>query len=167
MLLVLSALIFHGLLGGIDVVLNHELSERLPQRLSAWQEQALHSAREALFALLFLGLAWFQWHGAWAWVIVALIAAELAVTLRDSVVEDRTRQLPVFERLLHAVLFINLGVYATLLAPHLWAWLHEPAALVSTNYGWPSYVLTLLGLLAVGWCLRDAVSYRRLRQVAA
>src|SRR3954453_13193552 len=85
--LVLTLLVLHGLLGGLDVVLNHELAERLPHRPGAAMEEALHAAREALFAALFLGLAWFEWHGAAAWLVAAVIACEVTVSTWDSVLE--------------------------------------------------------------------------------
>ena len=54
------ALIVHGVIGGIDVFLNHELLARLPSRPEAAGEERMHSARELLFALLFLSLAWWE-----------------------------------------------------------------------------------------------------------
>jgi hypothetical protein len=165
--LVLTLLVLHGLLGGLDVVLNHELAERLPHRPGAAMEEALHAAREALFATLFLGLAWFEWHGAAAWLVAAVIACEVAVSTWDSVLEDQTRRLPPLERVLHVALLINLGAYTTLLVPHWLAWRALPSAVAPVSHGWQSLALTALGLAAIAWCLRDALSSRRLRQAPA
>jgi len=55
------ALIVHGVIGFLDVVINHEF----------------------LFAALFASLAWCEWHGAFVWWIEALFAGELLVTARD------------------------------------------------------------------------------------
>ena len=165
--LVLTLLVLHGLLGGLDVVLNHELAERLPHRPGAAMEETLHAAREALFAALFLGLAWFEWHGAAAWLVAAVIACEVVVSTWDSVLEDQTRRLPPLERVLHVALLINLGAYTTLLAPHWLAWRALPSAVAPVSHGWQSLALTALGLAAIAWCLRDALSSRRLRQAPA
>jgi len=162
--LVLTLLVLHGVLGGLDVVLNHELAERLPQRPDAALEEALHAAREALFAALFLGLAWFEWQGMAAWLVAAVIACEVTVSTWDSVLEDRTRCLPPLERVLHVALLINLGAYTVLLAPHWLAWRALPTAVVPVSHGWQSVALTALGLAAMAWCVRDALSSRRLRQ---
>ena len=57
-------LVAQGVLAGVDTVLNHELLARLPKRPEARPELALHVGREAIWAVLLTGLAWFAWHGA-------------------------------------------------------------------------------------------------------
>lgn len=152
------ALLVHGVLGGADVILNHELLVRLPHKDNAGPEEKLHSAREFIFAAIFLSLAWFEWHGQAVWWIVALFVGELLVSARDVVVEGDTRVLPVPERLLHLLLFMNLGVIATLVGYALWSWHAEPTAIVRTSYGWASWVLTTMALLAAGWGVRDGLN---------
>jgi len=154
----LTFLILHGLIGGFDVLWNHELKEHLPRRPFAAAEEALHSARELLFALLFIGLAWWQWRGRWVWLVAALVATETGVTARDAVVELKTRVLSVAEQLSHVALFINFGVFLALLAGQLAAWSGWPAAVVAVDYGWASRALTALGLIAAAWCVRDALA---------
>lgn len=73
------ALMLHGVLAGVDVGLNHELLARLPQRPAVAKEELLHSLREAVFAVLFAGLAWYAWHGALAWIVTVLLLAELVI----------------------------------------------------------------------------------------
>ncbi|MEC5159024.1 MULTISPECIES: hypothetical protein [unclassified Janthinobacterium] len=126
-------LILHGLIGAFDVLWNHELKERLPSQAWAAREQGLHCARESLFAALFIGLAWWQWHGAPVWLVAALVAAELGVTTRDAVVELRTRVLSVSEQLSHVLLYINLGVFLSLLVGQLRRWRGLPAAIVAVD----------------------------------
>ena len=110
------ALLAHGMLGAVDIVLNHELNARLPTRAGAVREQQLHCARELLFAAIFAALAWRQWHGHLAWCVAALFIAELLVSTCDVVVEGATRVLPPTERVVHMLLFVNLGVVMTLLS---------------------------------------------------
>ena len=160
-------LILHGLIGAFDVLWNHELKERLPSQAWAAGEQRLHCARELLFATLFIGLAWWQWHGALAWLVAALVAAELGVTTRDAVVELRTRVLSVTEQLSHVFLYINLGVFSSLLAGELQRWRGWPAAIVAVDYGWRSWLLTALGLIALAWSVRDGMSAAALRRLPA
>src|SRR5206468_12962376 len=88
------ALILHGLIGGLDVFVNHEWLARLPQQPQAAEEEGLHSAREWIFCALFGSLAWCEWHGASAWWIAALLLGEVLVSARDVVVEGNTRVLP-------------------------------------------------------------------------
>lgn len=155
-------LLLHGVLGGIDVILNHELLARLPRRPNAAPEERLHSAREVIFAAIFFSLAWYEWHGALVWWIVALFLAEVLVSARDVVVEGDTRVLPVPERVLHVFLFINLGVVMTLVGVALLSWHALPTALVRVDYGWMSWVLSLMALLSLGWAVRDGLAARRL-----
>ena len=54
-------------LGAFDNLWHHEITERLPSKRGARHELALHAAREFLYAVIFLGFAWYEWRGAWAW----------------------------------------------------------------------------------------------------
>src|SRR5438270_586138 len=103
--LLLSFVLLHGVLGGLDVIVNHELIVGLPRRPGCGPEQRLHSAREAIFASLFLAMAWWEWQGAWIWLPAALMVGEFLVSLRDVAVEGETRILPVTEATLHVALF--------------------------------------------------------------
>lgn len=152
------ALIVHGVIGGIDVVLNHELIARLPAKPNAGPEQQLHSARELLFAAIFGSLAWFEWHGQFAWWIVALFVGELLVSTRDALLEADIRILPPTERVAHVFLFVNLGVVMTLLGQSLLAWHALPNAVVRVEYGWASWVLSALAAGSLAWAVRDGVN---------
>ncbi len=149
------ALIAHGIIGAMDVLINHELIARLPGKSGAEAEQRLHSAREFVFGAIFLTLAWCEWHGAFALVIVALFLVEILISVFDTVLELDTRLLPVPERVLHLALFVNLGIILGLLGPTLVAWAQMPTELVRVEYGWMSWGLSALALLAFIWSVRD------------
>ncbi len=157
------ALLAHGVIGGVDVLLNHELIARVPSLPHARLEQALHSCREWIFATLFFATAWFGWHGMAALFIGALVLAELVVSVVDMVVEPDTRSLPVPERILHVLLFVNLGIIASLLGQQLLAWAALPTAVMRLDHGWASWALSALGALALGWSVRDGLSAARPR----
>lgn len=157
------ALIVHGVIGFLDVVINHEWLSRLPKRPECVFEERLHSAREFLFAALFASLAWAEWHGAWVWWIVALFAGELLVSVRDVMEEGEVRALPASERVLHLFLFMNLGILYTLSGQALLGWHALPSGVVPVDHGWASSVLTAMALGALGWALRDGIAARRLR----
>ena len=149
------------LLGGFDNLWHHELSERLPGKREARVEVALHSGRELCYALLFAGLAWWEWHGVWAAAVVALLVIEVCVTLADFVVEDRTRRLPTTERVLHTVLAINFGAMLAVLAPTLLAWARLPSGLARVDYGFASWLLTAAAAGVLAWSVRNALAARR------
>jgi uncharacterized protein len=147
-----------AVLGAVDNLWHHEITERLPAKRSAALETGLHAARELLYAFVFFAFAWFQWHGAWTALIAAVIAAEIVITLADFVVEDRTRRLPAFERILHTVLAINLGLVLAALVPTLMAWWHHATDVVSVNHGLFSWLFTLFAVGALAWSMRNALA---------
>lgn len=152
------ALIAHGIIGGIDVVLNHELIAKIPAQANTGVEQRLHSARELVFAMLFFALAWFQWQGLAAVAIAALLLAELAISTVDTVLELDTSVLPVTERVAHVLLFVNFGIVLALVGQALLAWVQLPTAIARTDYGAPSWVLSALALGALAWSVRDGLN---------
>ena len=112
-------LALQGVLGAFDIVYHHEITERLTWRRSAAFELKLHGARNVLYGLLYVGLGWCRWHGLWAWLLGLILVVEVALTLWDFVIEDRTRLLPASERVTHTLLALNYGVILALLFPHL------------------------------------------------
>ena len=152
-----------GVLGGIDTLVNHEWLARLPQRTEARGEIGLHALREANYAVLFGGLAWFAWHGGLAYVLAALLIAEVLITARDEWIENRNRVLPQNERVMHLLLTLNLGAIIALLGPVLMRGSREATALQPRDYGMLSWLLSALALAAAFWCVRDFIAWRRLR----
>jgi hypothetical protein len=157
-----ALLVLQGVMGAIDTFVNHELLEALPQRRAARAEVGLHAVREAVYATLFLGFAWFAWQGAFAFVIGALLIAEVAVTVSDELVENRIRVLPQNERALHVLLTLNFGAIIALFVPALLAWGANPTELAPAHHGWMSWALSLLGMASAAWSIRDLLAFRRL-----
>jgi uncharacterized protein (TIGR01777 family) len=167
MSILFTLLSFQALLGAFDNLWHHELQAALPQRAGARRELALHAAREAIYAVIFIGLAWSQWHGLWAALLATLLVVELFITVADFLEEDRTRRLPPLERALHTVLSISYGLLLGLMAPVLLQWWHAPTALVATAHGAMSWWLTFYGVGVAAWSVRNALAARRLPAVAA
>lgn len=158
------ALIAHGLIGGADVILNHEIIARLPRQRWALTEQYFHTLREVAFGVLFPALAWFEWHGGYMAVIVLLLGLELWISTMDTVVEWNTRALPWTERVMHVALFVNFGIVLALLGMAMLDWAGMPTQLVRVDYGWASWMLTAMGLGSLAWSVRDARSIVRLKR---
>ena len=154
-----------ALLGAIDNLWHHEISEQLPKRRAAAAELGLHAARELLYGFIFLALAWFRWQGAWALLIALAFALEIVITLADFVVEDRTRRLAPFERVLHGLMAVNYGAVLALLAPVLYAWLRVPAGVMPVSHPF-SWAFTVLGIGVLGWSARNAGAVLRLHRPA-
>jgi hypothetical protein len=160
--LLLYLLAAQGVLGGVDTLFNHELVERLPRRVEARREIGLHSLREALYAVLFIGLGWFEWHGGLALAVAVVLVAEIAVDALDEWTENRIRVLPQNERVLHMILAINLGAIALALAFTLIGWYGLPGGVAVRADGWLSWLLLILGLSSAAWSVRDFAAWRRL-----
>jgi uncharacterized protein len=145
-------------LGAWDEFWHHEIRERLPQRRSARRETFLHAARELLYALLFVGLAWREFRGAWAYLLGTVLLLEVLVTLADFIEEDRTRRLPPAERVLHTVLALSYGVWLAVVTPVLYTWSRHATALAPVAYGTLSVLLTLAGAGVLTLAVRNLVA---------
>jgi uncharacterized protein (TIGR01777 family) len=164
----LSVLTVQALIGALDNLLHHELTEKLPAHVSARRELALHSARELIYALLFLVVAWIAPLGLWAWALVGLLVIEVIITLADFLEEDRTRILPAFERVLHTILAVNFGFVLALAHPLWMQWAQQPTALAFESRGLFSWFFTLCALGVGAWGVRNlfasAALYKRARE---
>ena len=166
MTLAFSILTVQALLGAFDNLWHHELEARLPSRVSARRELALHAVREALYGALFLALAWGEWHGAFAWTLAAVLAVEVGITLADFIEEDMTRRLPKLERVLHTVLALSYGGFLVALAPTLLDWAARPTAALTAGHGAFSWFFALGGVVVLAWSVRNAVAAVRLHREA-
>jgi uncharacterized protein len=148
----LILLVIQGAIGAFDVLYNHEWDARLPTKPAAAKELGIHGVRAVLYAVLFAGIAWFNWLGVFAVLLALLILVEIFLTLWDFVVEDKTRTLSPLERTVHTVLAMNGGAYV----------LPQASGLQAVDRGWVSVVLTAyaLGVFASG--VRDGYASRRL-----
>jgi uncharacterized protein (TIGR01777 family) len=154
-----------AILGALDTLWHHEIAEQLPARRSAASELSLHAACELLYAFLFLAFAWFQWQGGWSALLAGVLLAEGAIALADFIVEDRTRQLSAFERVLHTILAINYGAILALLAPILLGWWQMPSFVVGASHPF-SWAFTVFAAAALIGSARNALAVLSLRQPA-
>jgi len=152
-----------GIIGAFDTLYYHEWRARLPARgREAAPELALHAGRDFLYGVLFCSLPWLAWHGVWAFALLAVILAEVALTLWDFVVEIRVRRalgdVYAGERVTHAVMGILYGAMAGYLLPVLSHWWSLPSSLVVVPAPLPGFMrwsLVLMGIGVVVSGLRD------------
>jgi hypothetical protein len=160
----LLLLILQGFLGAFDTLYYHEFRLRLPGALTARKELKLHAARDFLYTAIFASLAWQSWNSLWSWALVALLAAEVFITLWDFREEDRSRKVPPGERSTHAIMGIVYGAFVAILLSELLRGSRLPTGFTQADYGIVSWVLSLM---AVGVCvsgLRDVLAVRRLQR---
>jgi NAD dependent epimerase/dehydratase family enzyme len=162
----LELLILQFALGAFDTLYHHEIKEQLPYRRGASAELRIHGIRALLYALIAVGLAWFEWRGALAAVVAAFFALEIALTLADFVVEDRTRKLPASERVTHTLLAVNGGAFLLALGGAAAEWWQQPSALTAADHGWRSTLLSVAALGVAASGLRDLHAARKLAAMA-
>src|SRR6185436_19474864 len=93
MIVALWLLAIQGVIGAFDTVYYHEWRARLPARgAQSASELKLHAARDFLYAVLFGTLPWLAWHGRAVLILVAVLIAEIILTLTDFVVEITVRK---------------------------------------------------------------------------
>ncbi len=151
----INLLIVQGVMGAVDTLYHHELTQRLPHHPRARLELTLHAVRSVLYGVVFASLANLAFHGAWVAAVAALLLVELLLTLWDFIVEDRSRKLPATERVLHTVLAVNGGALFGAYAMQLAAWSHSPTALLAVDLGWRGVLLDLFALGVAASGLRD------------
>jgi hypothetical protein len=151
-------LFVQALLGAFDTLYYHEYRLRLAHGHGTRLELRLHAARDFAYAVIIGSLGFLTWNGRLAWVLLALLVLEIAITLWDFIEEDRIRRLPAGERAMHAVMGIVYGAFLANLLPELWRWSAAGTGFGTSDHGFPAWVL--LGL-AIGVFLsgvRDAVA---------
>ena len=150
-----------GLIGAFDTLYYHEWRARLPALgRAARPELGLHAARALIYGVVFATLPRVEWRGAWAFVFAALLVAEIVITLKDFVVEDRVRK-PLGgvyhgERVTHALMGIIYGAMLANLSPTLLTWWREPTALAAQTEAVPQWLTWVLTLMSAGVTLSGA-----------
>jgi uncharacterized protein len=154
-------------MGVFDTFYHHELTERLAWRPSQRYELQLHSLRNMLYAFLFLVLGWLEVHGIFAIAIIAVLVAEIIITLMDFVEEDMSRKLPASERINHTLLAINYGAILVLLLPVLIGWAMLPTGIELAYTGLLSIVAAASAVGAALCGVRDFLASKRLARMTS
>jgi len=144
------------LMGALDTVWHHELTEKLGARPTQRIELKWHAIRSALYGVMFVVFALFSLSGVWLLLPAGLFVIELVATLSDFVEEDRSRILPATERVLHSVLAINAGAMVfAFVDQHQAAWMLPNAIYVQAPDAFGVFLLVTTVL--VWWSAwRDA-----------
>ncbi len=150
------------MLGIIDTIVHHELLANLSWRHEHQRELALHGARNAVYGVIFLVLAWTTPTGWYVWVLASLLAVEFVLTLADFVEEDRQRDLPPSERVIHTVMAVVFGMFFASLLPVLTTWFVLPSALTIVSHSWWSYGATAAAAGIGVFALKDLLNAGRL-----
>ena len=163
---IFAVVLLQALMGGFDNIYHHEVTERLPWKITAHREQVIHCVRGGLYTVVFLSLAGIQPQGIYATGLMGILVIEALLTLYDFVTEDRTRKLPATERVTHTLLTLNYGVFLTLFYPILSSWAQQPNGIELVNYGIFSALNYFVAAGVCGWAFRDHFAAARLAKFA-
>ena len=158
MTLAIWLLFVQALLGAFDTLYYHEYRLRLPHGHGTRLELRLHAARDFAYAIIIGTLGFLTWNGRLAWVLLALLVLEIAITIWDFIEEDRIRRLPAGERAMHAVMGIVYGAFLANLLPEMWRWSALDTGFGASSHGFPAWVLTGLAMGVFLSGVRDAVA---------
>jgi hypothetical protein len=151
-------LFVQALLGAFDTLYYHEYRLQLPHGHGTTTELRLHAARDFAYAIIIGTLGFVTWNGALAWILFALLAAEIAITLWDFIEEDRIRKLPAGERAMHGVMGIVYGAFLANLFPEMLKWSQLPTGWGPSYHGFPAWVLSGLAVGVFLSGVRDAMA---------
>jgi hypothetical protein len=154
-------LLIQASLGAFDTLYYHEYRLNLAQSAHTRVELRLHASRDLAYAIIIGSLGFVTWHGAFTWVLLALLLAEIAITLWDFIEEDKIRRLPAGERAMHAIMGIVYGAFLAFLIPQMIGWARLATGFGSSDHGFPAWLLLVLaaGVFASG--IRDALASAR------
>ena len=144
-----------GLLGAFDTLYHHEFKERLPWRPEVKDELVVHATRNFFYFVLFLSLAWIEWHGVLAWLFLAMLVTEIFVTFWDFALEGKVRDVPAPEIIVHALLGIVYGATLAFLVPIVFIWSEQNSGFSFVEHGIFSPIMTAYALSVLVFAFRD------------
>jgi len=144
-----------GLLGAFDTLYHHEFKERLPWRPEVKEELVVHAIRNFFYAILFLSLAWVEWHGVLAWIFLAMLVTEVFVTFWDFALEGKVRDVPAPEIIVHGLLGIVYGAALAFLVPEIFAWSEQATSFTFAEHGIFSIIMSVYALSVFIFAFRD------------
>ena len=153
-------LLVQATLGAFDTLYYHEYKLKLPQGDHTKTELKLHAVRDFCYAIIIGSLGFVTWQGGFAYVLAAILLAEIVISLWDFVEEDKVRQLPAGERCMHAIMGIVYGAFLALVLPELWSWSHLPTGWGASYHGIPAWILLLIAFGVFVSGVRDILASR-------
>ncbi|MBS1700843.1 MAG: hypothetical protein JST12_04215 [Armatimonadetes bacterium] len=151
-------LLVQAILGATDTLYYHEYKLRLPHGDHTQTELRLHAVRDFCYAIIIGSLGFVTWQGPLAWILFAILIAEIVITLWDFVEEDKVRKLPPGERCMHTIMGIVYGAFLAYLLPELWKWSQEPLGWGPSYHGFPAWVLLLIATGVAVSGVRDLIA---------
>lgn len=142
-----------GILGATDIALFHSASHGIRSHPDSRLELVTHGFRGPTYATLFVIVPNFALHGTFFWALVALLIADVGISIWDFSLERRSRRflggLPSGEYVLHVLIAMVFGAMVAAVFFEAGAWARMPTRLSFLSNGVPTPVRALLAVMAV------------------
>lgn len=157
-----------GHIGAFDVLYFHIYRCSLADRPECHREVLWHTVRHLIYALQFLFVANFRFHGAALLILAAVFALDVFVAWSDVWEETASRRsqggLPRGEYFMHIVLSLLVGCYLVLVAQTVWPDRNLPSAVVIQPPAVPAIFRLWMNTMAVtasGFFMHDLHQWLR------
>lgn len=157
-------LLVQATLGATDTLYYHEYKLKLPHGDHTQIELRLHAVRDFCYAIIIGSLGFATWQGVLAWILLAILAVEIIITLWDFVEEDKVRKLPAGERCMHSIMGIVYGAFLAYLVPEILSWSERATGWGVSYHGIPAWLLLLIAIGVFISGIRDLVASLRPKQ---
>lgn len=151
-------LLVQATLGAFDTLYYHEYKLKLPNSAHTGTELRLHATRDFAYAIIIGSLGFLTWNGAFAWMLLALLMAEIVITLWDFIEEDKIRRLPPGERAMHAIMGIVYGAFLAYLIPSMRHWSRLDTGFGTADHGFPAWMLLVIAIGVFVSGVRDLIA---------
>jgi hypothetical protein len=167
-------LVVLGILGAIDIAVYHGVAHGIRYHPDARAELVVHSLRGPTYCALFALIPNFALQGAWFWLLMGLFAFDLGISVVDFVLEGSSRRffggLPTGEYLLHILMAMLFGAFATAVVFGAGAWATMPTRFAYQPARVPLLLRLVMGVMAalvLGSGVQDALAAVRLSSTDA
>jgi hypothetical protein len=147
-------LLLIGHWGLFDVLYYHVYRCKLDRHPECQREVFWHTLRHIIYALQFISIANFRFHGAALLLLALLYAADLIVAWADMLEETNSRRaqggLPRGEYFSHMALTLFVGCYFVIVAQTVWADRLLPMAIILDPPPVPVWLRVYMTLMGIG-----------------
>ena len=146
-------LLILGVCGAIDILLYHSVSHGIRTHPDSRQELIVHSLRGPTYATLFVLVPNFALHGAFFWLLMALFAVDIVISIWDFMIERDSRAflggLPSGEYVLHMIIGMLFGGLVTSVCLNAGSWAALPTHFAYAPAGVPLLLRLAMGIMAL------------------
>lgn len=159
-----SALLFViGFLGATDVLLYHSVSHGIRTHPDSKIELIFHALRGPTYAFLFIIIPNFLLCGIWYWILVLILVFDVAISIADFWVEEKSRDflggLPSGEYVLHMIIAMIFGAFFLSVVIFYSKYSHLESQIYYLPISWEvSLVFSIMAVLVFYSGLQDALA---------